>query len=148
MRPLPSWHLMPPALAASSGLHPYQALGWLLALLVLTALIGALARPAFRFWFHLRRGLAMLAHLCGWFLCAVADCAWSAMTLRGRRARRHPLGRAERDSRRKLGMPAHHPEHLACGPPDTLAALQRELWPGFEWTEVIEDYWRERGHLG
>ena len=91
----------------------------------------------------------MLAHLCGWFLCAVADCAWSAMTLRGRRARRHPhLGRAERDSRRKLGMPAHHPERAACGPPDALAALQRELWPESQWTEVIEDYWRERGYLG
>ena len=74
--------------AASSGLHPYQVLGWLLVLLGATALTGALAWPAFRFWFHLRRGLAMLGHLCGWFLCAVADCAWSAMTLRGRRARR------------------------------------------------------------
>ena len=135
--------------AASSGLHPYQALGWLLALLALTGLTGALAGPALRFWFHLRRGLAMLAHLCGWFLCAVADATVSTVTLRAWRARRHPhLGRAERDSRRKLGMPALHPEHVAGGPPDALAVLQRELWPGCEWTEVIEDYWRERGHLG
>ena len=74
--------------AASSGLHPYQVLGWLLALLALTGLTGALAGPALRLWFHLRRGLAMLACLCGWLLCAVADCAWSTVTLRGRRARR------------------------------------------------------------
>ena len=33
-----------------------------------------------RFWFHLRRGLAMLTCLCGWLLCAVADCAWSTVT--------------------------------------------------------------------
>ena len=135
--------------AASSGLHPYQALGWLLALLALTGLTGALAWPALRFWFHLRRGLAMLVCLCGWFLCAVADTAWSTVTLRGRRARRHPyLGRAERDSRRKAGMPALHPEHVACGPPDSLAAIQRELWPDCEWTDVIEDFWRERGWRG
>jgi len=71
------------------------------------------------------------------------------VNLRGRRARRHPyLGRAERDSRRKAGMPALHPEHVACGPPDSLAAIQRELWPDCEWTEVIEDFWRERGWRG
>jgi len=89
MRHIPSWCLMPPpATTSPSGLHPWQALGWLLVLLAVTALIGALARPALWFWFHLRRGLAMLACLCGWFLCAVADAVWATVTLRGRRARR------------------------------------------------------------
>ena len=46
-----------------------------------------------RFWFHLRRGLAMLACLCGWLLCAVADCAWSTVTLRASRARHEAAGR-------------------------------------------------------
>jgi len=133
---------------AALYLLTFTACLWLAAA-VLHGMLRAATAPrsrAHRFWFHLRRGLAMLACLCGWLLCAVADATVSTVTLRGRRARRHPpLGRAERDSRRKAGMPAHHPEHLACGPPDSLAALQRELWPGYEWTEVIEDYWRERG---
>ena len=91
--------------AASSGLHPWQVLGWLLLLLLVCATVTAAVSVALAwrcggmraFAFHLRRGLAMLASLCWWAMCAVADALWATVTLRGTRARIAQHGAAERE---------------------------------------------------
>jgi hypothetical protein len=56
------------------------------------------------------------------------------------------LQAAERNSRRLLGMPAHHPEHVAR--PylhGRWNVLQVRLWPGQEYVDVIEEERRGRG---
>ena len=56
------------------------------------------------------------------------------------------LNVAEKRARRKIGMPAGHPERVACFyRKDGWRELQRQLWPAGEWVEVIEEDMRERG---
>jgi hypothetical protein len=54
------------------------------------------------------------------------------------------LSRAEWDARVKLGVSLWHPDHVAAGPvPPELQRLEWWLWPCGEWTDVIEEHWRE-----
>jgi len=71
------------------------------------------------------------------------------VTARRRRARlpriRRP-GRAERQARAALGMPARHPERitgdLPAGQEEYLSALASALWPEDEYAAIIAELWR------
>jgi hypothetical protein len=53
---------------------------------------------------------------------------------------------AERNTRRVLGMPAHHPERVARPYLHSRWNLLRiQLWPGSEYVEVIKEDMREQG---
>jgi hypothetical protein len=58
-------------------------------------------------------------------------------------------GKAERDARAALGMPARHPERITAELPghqeEQLAALAAELWPDDEYAQIITETRRERG---
>ena len=55
--------------------------------------------------------------------------------------------RAERDARALIGMPARHPEwitrDLPAGQDEWLAALADQLWPGDEYTAIINELRRD-----
>jgi hypothetical protein len=54
------------------------------------------------------------------------------------------LGKAEWDSRVKLGVSLWHRERVAIGAvPPGLQRLEDWLWPECEWMDVVEDVWRE-----
>lgn len=60
-------------------------------------------------------------------------------------AGRARLTETEISDRYQIGMPLGHPEWVTrpIAPDDNLADLQADLWPDLEWTEIIEESWRE-----
>ena len=56
-------------------------------------------------------------------------------------------GKAERDARTAIGMPARHPERITADLParqeDYLAALADALWPADEYATIIAELWRK-----
>lgn len=63
-------------------------------------------------------------------------------------ARKAYQAAVERDLRRAVGMPRHHPEKVSVRPHEAfLERLQGELWPDGSWMEVIEEQRRMEGWL-
>jgi hypothetical protein len=62
-----------------------------------------------------------------------------------RERRRYGLSMAEWDCRKKIGMSLWHTERLAyhLPNPEWWDDLEDEIWPDGEWTDVIEEHWRE-----
>ena len=58
-------------------------------------------------------------------------------------AARIRAGKAERDAREALGMPAGHPERITAELPEDqeeqLAALAAELWPDDDYVQIITE---------